>query len=164
MPRPGRNTYSDQKPPYSLHLSYRHGHPELSREDAASEFPGGRTSLGRGASGRCTRAAETCLRTGVFCVVEEIQSVRRADHLAPSKQSEAAHYLQQQAKLRLSALAATGTHLPQMSTYNLGVSQTSTFKHPFAIENIIAREYKVPGSLAFSTMQSMSAGYPCTTS
>ncbi|KAK7891547.1 hypothetical protein WMY93_023510 [Mugilogobius chulae] len=47
-----------------------------------------------------------------------------------------------------------------MSTYNLGVSQTSTFKHPFAIENIIAREYKVPGSLAFSTMQSMSAGYP----
>uniref|UniRef100_A0A4W5K591 Forkhead box B1a n=1 Tax=Hucho hucho TaxID=62062 RepID=A0A4W5K591_9TELE len=76
------------------------------------------------------------------------------EHLAQSKLSDAAHYLQQQAKLRLSALAVTGTHLPQISSYNLGVSQPSTFKHPFAIENIIAREYKVPGS------QSMSAGYP----
>uniref|UniRef100_A0A8C2YWA9 Forkhead box B1a n=1 Tax=Cyclopterus lumpus TaxID=8103 RepID=A0A8C2YWA9_CYCLU len=52
------------------------------------------------------------------------------------------------------------THLPQMSTYNLGVSQSSTFKHPFAIENIIAESTRSLGSLAFSTMQSMSAGYP----
>ncbi|KGL93937.1 Forkhead box protein B1, partial [Charadrius vociferus] len=86
--------------------------------------------------------------------------VVKSDHLAPSKPADAAQYLQQQAKLRVSAPAATGTHLPQMSTYNLGVSQPSSFKHPFAIENIIAREYKMPGGLAFSTMQPMPAAYP----
>ncbi len=56
-------------------------------------------------------------------------------------------------------MTALGTHLPQMTSYNLSVSQPSTFKHPFAIENIIARDYKIPGSLAFSTMQPMSTGY-----
>lgn len=87
----------------------------------------------------------------------KVGSMQATEPLVPSKPHDAAHYLQQQAKLRLSALHAAA-HLPQMPAgYNLSpVSQPSSFKHPFAIENIIAREYKMPGGLAaFST-----PGYP----
>ncbi|KAK7912782.1 hypothetical protein WMY93_012993 [Mugilogobius chulae] len=48
------------------------------------------------------------------------------------------------AKLRLSALHAAA-HLPQMAGYMSHVPPPSGFKHPFAIESIIARDYKVPG-------------------
>ncbi|GAA6225543.1 forkhead box protein B1 [Lates japonicus] len=197
MPRPGRNTYSDQKPPYSyisltamaiqscpekmLPLSeiykfimdrfpyYRENtqrwqnslRHNLSFNDCFIKIPRRPDQPGKGSFWALHPNCGDMFENGSFLRRRKRFKVLGAsDHLAPSKQSDAAHYLQQQAKLRLSALAATGTHLPQMSTYNLGVSQTSTFKHPFAIENIIAREYKVPGSLAFSTMQSMSAGYP----
>ncbi|XP_054632632.1 forkhead box protein B1a [Dunckerocampus dactyliophorus] len=198
MPRPGRNTYSDQKPPYSyisltamaiqscpekmLPLSeiykfimdrfpyYRENtqrwqnslRHNLSFNDCFIKIPRRPDQPGKGSFWALHPSCGDMFENGSFLRRRKRFKVLGAsDHLAPSKQSDAAHYLQQQAKLRLSALqAATGTHLPQMSTYNLGVSQTSTFKHPFAIENIIAREYKVPGSLAFSTMQSMSAGYP----
>ncbi|GCB80956.1 hypothetical protein scyTo_0022735 [Scyliorhinus torazame] len=88
--------------------------------------------------------------------------VLKADHLSMGKQSEAAHYLQQQAKLRLSALAVSGTHLPQMPSYSMAGSQGSSFKHPFAIENIIAREYKnvMASGLTFSAVQPMHTAYP----
>uniref|UniRef100_A0A3Q2FZ80 Forkhead box B1a n=1 Tax=Cyprinodon variegatus TaxID=28743 RepID=A0A3Q2FZ80_CYPVA len=197
MPRPGRNTYSDQKPPYSyisltamaiqscpekmLPLSeiykfimdrfpyYRENtqrwqnslRHNLSFNDCFIKIPRRPDQPGKGSFWALHPNCGDMFENGSFLRRRKRFKVLPAsDHLGPTKQSDAAHYLQQQAKLRLSALAATGTHLPQMSTYNLGVSQSSTFKHPFAIENIIAREYKVPGSLAFSTMQSMSAGYP----
>lgn len=88
----------------------------------------------------------------------KVGGVQPPDPLAPTKPPDAAHYLQQQqAKLRLSALHAAA-HLPQVPAgYNLGsVAPPSGFKHPFAIESIIAREYKMPGGLAaFSA-----TGYP----
>ncbi|XP_040019616.2 forkhead box protein B1-like [Gasterosteus aculeatus] len=197
MPRPGRNTYSDQKPPYSyisltamaiqscpekmLPLSeiykfimdrfpyYRENtqrwqnslRHNLSFNDCFIKIPRRPDQPGKGSFWALHPSCGDMFENGSFLRRRKrFKLLTSTDHLAPSKQSDAAHYLQQQAKLRLSALAASGTHLPQMSSYNLGVSQSSTFKHPFAIENIIAREYKVPGSLAFSTMQSMSAGYP----
>ncbi|KAG7280064.1 hypothetical protein CRUP_030520 [Coryphaenoides rupestris] len=199
MPRPGRNTYSDQKPPYSyisltamaiqscpekmLPLSeiykfimdrfpyYRENtqrwqnslRHNLSFNDCFIKIPRRPDQPGKGSFWALHPSCGDMFENGSFLRRRKrFKVLMAAERLAQSKQSEAAHYLQQQAKLRLSALAASGTHLPPMSPYNLGVShQSSTFKHPFAIENIIAREYKVPaGSLAFSTMQSMSAGYP----
>lgn len=203
MPRPGRNTYSDQKPPYSyisltamaiqscpekmLPLSeiykfimdrfpyYRENtqrwqnslRHNLSFNDCFIKIPRRPDQPGKGSFWALHPSCGDMFENGSFLRRRKrFKVLMAAERLAQSKQSEAAHYLQQQAKLRLSALAATGTHLPppmSMSPYNLGVSHpsSSTFKHPFAIENIIAREYRVPaGSLAFSTMQSMSAGYP----
>ncbi|CAL8243614.1 unnamed protein product [Lota lota] len=197
MPRPGRNTYSDQKPPYSyisLTAMAIQGCPEkmlplseiykfimdrfpyyrentqrwqnslrhnLSFNDCFIKIPRRPDQPGKGSFWALHPSCGDMFENGSFLRRRKrFKLMLAADHLAPSKPSDAAHYLQQQAKLRLSALAATGTHLPPMSGYNIGVSQPSTFKHPFAIENIIAREYKMPGGLAFSTMQSMSAGYP----
>ncbi|KAM3876653.1 forkhead box protein B1-like [Diretmus argenteus] len=191
MPRPGRNTYSDQKPPYSyisltamaiqscpekmLPLSeiykfimdrfpyYRENtqrwqnslRHNLSFNDCFIKIPRRPDQPGKGSFWALHPSCGDMFENGSFLRRRKRFKVMLAsDHLAPNKPSDAAHYLQQQAKLRLSALAATGTHLPQMTGYNLGVSQPSTFKHPFAIENIIAREYKMPGGLAFS------AGYP----
>ncbi|XP_061774051.1 forkhead box protein B1a [Nerophis ophidion] len=199
MPRPGRNTYSDQKPPYSyisltamaiqscpekmLPLSeiykfimdrfpyYRENtqrwqnslRHNLSFNDCFIKIPRRPDQPGKGSFWALHPSCGDMFENGSFLRRRKRFKVLGAadHHLAPSKPSDAAHYLQQQAKLRLSALqAATGAHLPQITPYNLGVTQSSTFKHPFAIENIIAREYKVPGGLAFSTVQSMSAGYP----
>ncbi|XP_056428526.1 forkhead box protein B1 [Hyla sarda] len=196
MPRPGRNTYSDQKPPYSyisltamaiqssqekmLPLSeiykfimdrfpyYRENtqrwqnslRHNLSFNDCFIKIPRRPDQPGKGSFWALHPSCGDMFENGSFLRRRKRFKVMKSDHLAPTKPSDAAQYLQQQAKLRLSALAASGTHLPQMSTYNLGVSQTSSFKHPFAIENIIAREYKMPGGLAFSTMPPMSAAYP----
>ncbi|XP_007246553.2 forkhead box protein B1a [Astyanax mexicanus] len=201
MPRPGRNTYSDQKPPYSyisltamaiqscpekmLPLSeiykfimdrfpyYRENtqrwqnslRHNLSFNDCFIKIPRRPDQPGKGSFWALHPSCGDMFENGSFLRRRKRFKVLMADPLAMAagaKPSEAAHYLQQQhAKLRLSALAATGTHLPPVAGYNLGAaSPASTFKHPFAIENIIAREYKVPGGLAFSAMQSMSAGYP----
>ncbi|CAL8351314.1 unnamed protein product [Merluccius merluccius] len=203
MPRPGRNTYSDQKPPYSyisLTAMAIQGCPEkmlplseiykfimdrfpyyrentqrwqnslrhnLSFNDCFIKIPRRPDQPGKGSFWALHPSCGDMFENGSFLRRRKrFKLMLAADHLAPSKPSDAAHYLQQQqAKLRLSALAATGAHLPPMAGYGIGVSAPppplpSTFKHPFAIENLIAREYKMPGGLAFSTMQSMSAGYP----
>ncbi|XP_030622635.1 forkhead box protein B1-like [Chanos chanos] len=197
MPRPGRNTYSDQKPPYSyisltamaiqsspekmLPLSeiykfimdrfpyYRENtqrwqnslRHNLSFNDCFIKIPRRPDQPGKGSFWALHPSCGDMFENGSFLRRRKRFKVTiTSDHLAPSKPADAALYLQQQAKLRLSALAATGTHLPPMNGYNLGVSQSSSFKHPFAIENIIARDYKIPGGLAFTTMQPMSAGYP----
>ncbi|XP_051950651.1 forkhead box protein B1-like [Xyrauchen texanus] len=192
MPRPGRNTYSDQKPPYSyisltamaiqsgpekmLPLSdiykfimdrfpyYRENtqrwqnslRHNLSFNDCFIKIPRRPDQPGKGSFWALHPSCGDMFENGSFLRRRKRFKVMiTTEHL--QKPSDAAHYLQQQAKLRLTAM---GTHLPQMTGYNLSVSQPSTFKHPFAIENIIARDYKMPGSLAFSTMQSMSTGYP----
>uniref|UniRef100_A0A670KFA8 Forkhead box B1 n=1 Tax=Podarcis muralis TaxID=64176 RepID=A0A670KFA8_PODMU len=196
MPRPGRNTYSDQKPPYSyisltamaiqsspekmLPLSeiykfimdrfpyYRENtqrwqnslRHNLSFNDCFIKIPRRPDQPGKGSFWALHPSCGDMFENGSFLRRRKRFKVLKSDPLAPSKPSEAAQYLQQQAKLRLSALAAGGSHLPQMPPYNLGVSQPSGFKHPFAIENIIAREYKMPGGLAFSTMQPMPGAYP----
>ncbi|XP_062858290.1 forkhead box protein B1a [Trichomycterus rosablanca] len=197
MPRPGRNTYSDQKPPYSyisltamaiqscpekmLPLSeiykfimdrfpyYRENtqrwqnslRHNLSFNDCFIKIPRRPDQPGKGSFWALHPNCGDMFENGSFLRRRKRFKVFLSDPLAPSKPSEAAHYLQQQhAKLRLSALAATGAHLPHVPAYNLTTPPPSTFKHPFAIENIIARDYKVPGGLAFSAMPAMSAGYP----
>ncbi|KAK2854339.1 hypothetical protein Q5P01_007000 [Channa striata] len=192
MPRPGRNTYSDQKPPYSyisltamaiqsspekmLPLSeiykfimdrfpyYRENtqrwqnslRHNLSFNDCFIKIPRRPDQPGKGSFWALHPNCGDMFENGSFLRRRKrfkVGGMQAADPLVPSKPQDAAHYLQQQAKLRLSALHAAA-HLPQMPAgYNLGpVSQPSGFKHPFAIENIIAREYKMPGGLAaFST-------------
>ncbi|AWP01031.1 Forkhead box B1.2 [Scophthalmus maximus] len=200
MPRPGRNTYSDQKPPYSyisltamaiqscpekmLPLSdiykfimdrfpyYRENtqrwqnslRHNLSFNDCFIKIPRRPDQPGKGSFWALHPSCGDMFENGSFLRRRKrfkVGGVQAPDPLAPSgKAHDAAHYLQQQAKLRLSALhaAAAAAHLPQLPAgYNLSsVSQPSSFKHPFAIENIIAREYKMPGGLAAFS----SAGYP----
>ncbi|XP_062271234.1 forkhead box protein B1-like [Scomber scombrus] len=187
MPRPGRNTYSDQKPPYSyisltamaiqscpekmLPLSeiykfimdrfpyYRENtqrwqnslRHNLSFNDCFIKIPRRPDQPGKGSFWALHPSCGDMFENGSFLRRRKrfkVGGMLSADPLVPTKAQDAASYLQQQqAKLRLSALHG----------YNLSsVSQPSSFKHPFAIENIIAREYKMPGGLAaFST-----TGYP----
>ncbi|XP_069759017.1 forkhead box protein B1-like [Narcine bancroftii] len=198
MPRPGRNTYSDQKPPYSyisltamaiqscpdkmLPLSeiykfimdrfpyYRENtqrwqnslRHNLSFNDCFIKIPRRPDQPGKGSFWALHPNCGDMFENGSFLRRRKRFKVLKADHLAVGKQSDATHYLQQQAKLRLSALAVSGTHLPQIPSYNMGVSQSTSFKHPFAIENIIAREYKnvMSSGLAFSAVQPIHAAYP----
>ncbi|KAM8895422.1 forkhead box protein B1-like [Spinachia spinachia] len=195
MPRPGRNTYSDQKPPYSyisltamaiqscpekmLPLSdiykfimdrfpyYRENtqrwqnslRHNLSFNDCFIKIPRRPDQPGKGSFWALHPSCGDMFENGSFLRRRKrfkVGGMLVLDSLAPSKPQDAAHYLQQQAKLRLSALHAAA-HLPQApGRYNPStVSQPSSFKHPFAIENIIARDYKMPSGLsAFST-----AGY-----
>uniref|UniRef100_A0A8C8RP80 Forkhead box B1 n=1 Tax=Pelusios castaneus TaxID=367368 RepID=A0A8C8RP80_9SAUR len=182
MPRPGRNTYSDQKPPYSyisltamaiqsspekmLPLSeiykfimerfpyYRENtqrwqnslRHNLSFNDCFIKIPRRPDQPGKGSFWALHPSCGDMFENGSFLRRRKRFKVLKADPLAASKPAD---FLQQQAKLRLGALAAGGPHLPQMAPYGLGVAPPSGFKHPFAIENIIAREYKVPGGLAF---------------
>ncbi|XP_066492316.1 forkhead box protein B1 [Tiliqua scincoides] len=188
MPRPGRNTYSDQKPPYSyisltamaiqsapekmLPLSeiykfimerfpyYRENtqrwqnslRHNLSFNDCFIKIPRRPDQPGKGSFWALHPSCGDMFENGSFLRRRKRFKVLRADPLAPSKPSE---YLQQQAKLRLGALAAAPLP-PLPPPYPLAVPPPSGFKHPFAIENIIAREYKVP----FSAMQPVPAAYP----
>ncbi|CAK6432180.1 unnamed protein product [Pipistrellus nathusii] len=202
MPRPGRNTYSDQKPPYSyisltamaiqsspekmLPLSeiykfimdrfpyYRENtqrwqnslRHNLSFNDCFIKIPRRPDQPGKGSFWALHPSCGDMFENGSFLRRRKRFKVLKADPLAPGKPADAAQFLQQQAKLRLSALAASGgSPLPPLpaaaAAYSLGgVAQPSGFKHPFAIENIIAREYKMPGGLAFSAMQPVPAAYP----
>ncbi|XP_068447825.1 forkhead box protein B1-like [Clinocottus analis] len=192
MPRPGRSTYSDQKPPYSyisltamaiqscpekmLPLSdiyrfimdrfpYYREHTQrwqnslrhnLSFNDCFIKIPRRPDQPGKGSFWALHPSCGDMFENGSFLRRRKrfkVGGMLVPDPLAPSRPQDPAHYLQQQAKLRLSALHAAA-HLP--AGYSLSAAQPSSFKHPFAIENIMARDYKVPGALAaFSP-----AGYP----
>ncbi|XP_054475894.1 forkhead box protein B1-like [Anoplopoma fimbria] len=186
MPRPGRNTYSDQKPPYSyisltamaiqscpekmLPLSeiykfimdrfpyYRENtqrwqnslRHNLSFNDCFIKIPRRPDQPGKGSFWALHPSCGDMFENGSFLRRRKrfkVCGMLTTDPLTASKPQDA--YLQQQAKLRLSALHA---HLPLAGFSLSSASQPSSFKHPFAIENIIAREYRVPSGLA--------AGYP----
>ncbi|XP_060709809.1 forkhead box protein B1a isoform X2 [Hemiscyllium ocellatum] len=197
MPRPGRNTYSDQKPPYSyisltamaiqsspekmLPLSeiykfimdrfpyYRENtqrwqnslRHNLSFNDCFIKIPRRPDQPGKGSFWALHPNCGDMFENGSFLRRRKRFKVLKADHLAAvGKGPDAAHYLQQQAKLRLSALAVSASPLAQLpAAYGMAGSQSGGFKHPFAIENIIAREYKnvVASGLAF---QPLPPGYP----
>ncbi|KAM9860679.1 forkhead box protein B1b [Aulostomus maculatus] len=177
MPRPGRNTYSDQKPPYSyisltamaiqscpdkmLPLSeiyrfimdrfpfYRENtqrwqnslRHNLSFNDCFIKIPRRPDQPGKGSFWALHPNCGDMFENGSFLRRRKRFKVRGAqttDALAASDAQDAAQFLrQQQAKLRLSALHMAGGYMS-------AGPPPSGFKHPFAIENIIAREYKVP--------------------
>ena len=152
MPRPGKSSYSDQKPPYSyisltamaiqhsaekmLPLSdiykfimerfpYYREHTQrwqnslrhnLSFNDCFIKIPRRPDQPGKGSFWALHPSCGDMFENGSFLRRRKRFKVLKSDHLAPSKPADAAQYLQQQAKLRLSALAASGTHLPQMPT------------------------------------------------
>ncbi|XP_043536062.1 forkhead box protein B1a [Chiloscyllium plagiosum] len=196
MPRPGRNTYSDQKPPYSyisltamaiqsspekmLPLSeiykfimdrfpyYRENtqrwqnslRHNLSFNDCFIKIPRRPDQPGKGSFWALHPNCGDMFENGSFLRRRKRFKVLKTDHLAVGKAPDAAHYLQQQAKLRLSALAVSASPLAQLpAAYGMAGSQSGGFKHPFAIENIIAREYKnvMASGLAF---QPLPPGYP----
>ncbi|KAK1890790.1 forkhead box protein B1-like [Trematomus bernacchii] len=181
MPRPGRNTYSDQKPPYSyisLTAMAIQGCPEkmlplseiykfimdrfpyyrentqrwqnslrhnLSFNDCFIKIPRRPDQPGKGSFWALHPSCGDMFENGSFLRRRKrfklLGGLLLADPLTVS--SKAQEFLMQQqreAKLRLSALHA---HLPPG-----GYTSSLPFKHPFAIENIIAREYKMPGGLA----------------
>ncbi|XP_060923574.1 forkhead box protein B1-like [Limanda limanda] len=189
MPRPGRNTYSDQKPPYSyisltamaiqscpekmLPLSdiykfimdrfpyYRENtqrwqnslRHNLSFNDCFIKIPRRPDQPGKGSYWALHPSCGDMFENGSFLRRRKrfkVGSMLALDPLVPSKnQQQEVQYLSQQgAKLRLGALHRAG-HLPSLpGGYSLGSgSQPSSFKHPFAIENIISREWKMPGGL-----------------
>ncbi|KAM5292299.1 forkhead box protein B1 [Ctenodactylus gundi] len=188
MPRPGRNTYSDQKPPYSyisltamaiqsspekmLPLSeiykfimerfpyYRENtqrwqnslRHNLSFNDCFIKIPRRPDQPGKGSFWALHPSCGDMFENGSFLRRRKRFKVLRAEPLAAGKAGDAAQLLQQQAKLRL------GAPLPPVPAY--GLAPPAGFKHPFAIENIIAREYKVPGGLAFPAVPPVPAAYP----
>ncbi|XP_006762380.1 PREDICTED: forkhead box protein B1 [Myotis davidii] len=171
MPRPGRNTYSDQKPPYSyisLTAMAIQSSPEkmlpLSEiyKFIMDRFPYYREN---------TQRWQNSLRHNLSFNDCFIKIPRRPDqpgkgsfwalHPSCGDMFENGSFLRR--RKRFKVLKSDHLTLPQMpaAAYNLGgVAQPSGFKHPFAIENIIAREYKMPGGLAFSAMQPVPAAYP----
>uniref|UniRef100_A0A3Q2QL79 Fork-head domain-containing protein n=1 Tax=Fundulus heteroclitus TaxID=8078 RepID=A0A3Q2QL79_FUNHE len=161
MPRPGRNTYSDQKPPYSyisltamaiqscpekmLPLSeiykfimdrfpyYRENtqrwqnslRHNLSFNDCFIKIPRRPDQPGKGSFWALHPNCGDMFENGSFLRRRKrfkVGGVQVTDPLGPSKPQDAAHYLQQQAKLRLSALHAAA-HLPQVPA---GYSLSST--------------------------------------
>ncbi|XP_066504138.1 forkhead box protein B1b [Hoplias malabaricus] len=187
MPRPGRSTYSEQKPPYSyisltamaiqscpekmLPLSdiykfimerfpyYRENtqrwqnslRHNLSFNDCFIKIPRRPDQPGKGSFWALHPSCGDMFENGSFL------RRRKRFKVAASHADKAASYLQQQReKLRLSALAATAAaaHLQPISGYHFTTSPPPppppppAFKHPFAIESIIGREYKAPVAFA----------------
>ncbi|XP_043917863.1 forkhead box protein B2 [Protopterus annectens] len=188
MPRPGKNSYSDQKPPYSyisltamaiqssaekmLPLSdiykfimdrfpyYRENtqrwqnslRHNLSFNDCFIKIPRRPDQPGKGSFWALHPDCGDMFENGSFLRRRKRFKVHRSDHLA-SKNSQMIHYFHhphQQAKLGIgppeaaaAAAAAAGMgRLSHFQPYSINGSQSSGFKHPFAIENIIGRDYK----------------------
>uniref|UniRef100_A0A4W3IRW9 Forkhead box B2 n=1 Tax=Callorhinchus milii TaxID=7868 RepID=A0A4W3IRW9_CALMI len=172
MPRPGKNSYSDQKPPYSyisltamaiqsssekmLPLSeiykfimdrfpyYRENtqrwqnslRHNLSFNDCFIKIPRRPDQPGKGSFWALHPDCGDMFENGSFLRRRKRFKVHRSEHLSQQQQ--------QQTKLGLaSSETAPGMgRLPQFQPYGVNGPQTTGFKHPFAIENIIGRDYK----------------------
>ncbi|XP_063313259.1 forkhead box protein B2 [Pelobates fuscus] len=203
MPRPGKNSYSDQKPPYSyisltamaiqsssekmLPLSdiykfimdrfpyYRENtqrwqnslRHNLSFNDCFIKIPRRPDQPGKGSFWALHPDCGDMFENGSFLRRRKRFKVLRAEHLA-SKNHQMIHYFHNQhnqTKLGLSSsegatMAGIG-RLPHFQPYNINGSQSTGFKHPFAIENIIGRDYKgvMAGGLPLASMMHH-FGYP----
>lgn len=199
MPRPGKNSYSDQKPPYSyisltamaiqsstekmLPLSdiykfimdrfpyYRENtqrwqnslRHNLSFNDCFIKIPRRPDQPGKGSFWALHPECGDMFENGSFLRRRKRFKVLRAEQLA-SKNHQMIHYFHHQhnqTKLGLPAsdgpaVAGIG-RLPHFQPYN----QSTGFKHPFAIENIIGRDYKgvMTGGLPLASMMHH-LGYP----
>ncbi|XP_022238704.1 forkhead box protein B1-like [Limulus polyphemus] len=197
MPRPGRNTYGDQKPPYSyisltfmaiqsstekmLTLSdiykfimdrfpyYRKNtqrwqnslRHNLSFNDCFIKIPRRPDRPGKGSYWALHPGCGDMFENGSFLRRRKRFKLPRglrhatAAAFAELKQLESATHnaVQEQAKLRLAALAAAPSHLQHFCTDSSRTTAT-TYKQPFTIENLIAPDYKVPGTLASAGLHS----------
>lgn len=203
MPRPGKNSYSDQKPPYSyisltamaiqsssekmLPLSdiykfimdrfpyYRENtqrwqnslRHNLSFNDCFIKIPRRPDQPGKGSFWALHPDCGDMFENGSFLRRRKRFKIHRAEHLA-SKNHQMIHYFHHQhsqSKLGLTtpeSAAVSGIgRLPHFQPYSLNGSQSSGFKHPFAIENIIGRDYKgvMGGALPLASMMHH-LGYP----
>ncbi|XP_062456137.1 forkhead box protein B2 isoform X2 [Rhea pennata] len=183
MPRPGKSSYSDQKPPYSyisltamaiqhsaekmLPLSdiykfimerfpYYREHTQrwqnslrhnLSFNDCFIKIPRRPDQPGKGSFWALHPDCGDMFENGSFLRRRKRFKVLRPEHHlpgggpgGPGKAPAPAPHLAAVAAAAAAAAAVAVGRLPQFSPY--GGSQPSGFKHPFAIENIIGREYK----------------------
>ncbi|MGH0133694.1 UNVERIFIED_CONTAM: hypothetical protein FKN15_077952 [Acipenser sinensis] len=201
MPRPGKNSYSDQKPPYSyisltamaiqssqekmLPLSdiykfimdrfpyYRENtqrwqnslRHNLSFNDCFIKIPRRPDQPGKGSFWALHPNCGDMFENGSFLRRRKRFKLIRAEHLA-SKNSQMLHYFHHhhhQNKLGIGppeAAAGVG-RLPHFQTYSINGGQSTGFKHPFAIENIIGRDYKgmMAGGLPIASVMHH-LGYP----
>ncbi|XP_023216049.1 forkhead box protein B1-like [Centruroides sculpturatus] len=184
MPRPGRNTYGDQKPPYSYisltfmaiqsstekmltlndiykfimdrfpyyrkntqrwQNSLRHN---LSFNDCFIKIPRRPDRPGKGSYWALHPACGDMFENGSFLrrrkrfkLPKSIKDATAAA-LAELKHIETAsqHAIQEQAKLRLTALAAAPSHLQPLA--DIVRPSVTSYKQPFSIENLIAPDNK----------------------
>ncbi|XP_076337368.1 forkhead box protein B1-like [Tachypleus tridentatus] len=213
MPRPGRSSYGDQKPPYSyisltfmaiqssqekmLTLSdiykfimdrfpyYRKNtqrwqnslRHNLSFNDCFIKIPRRPDRPGKGSYWTLHPNCGDMFENGSFLRRRKRfklpRSLRRATAAAYAelKQMESVthHAVQEQAKIRLAALAAAPSHLQPFSTETSRTSSATTYKQPFSIENLITPTYKVPNhpipvhgqSVPHPFLPTFLPSYPC---
>uniref|UniRef100_A0A3B3CW93 Forkhead box B2 n=1 Tax=Oryzias melastigma TaxID=30732 RepID=A0A3B3CW93_ORYME len=190
MPRPGKNSYSDQKPPYSyisltamaiqnssekmLPLSdiykfimdrfpyYRENtqrwqnslRHNLSFNDCFIKIPRRPDQPGKGSFWALHPDCGDMFENGSFLRRRKRFKVLRAEHMS-CKSSPMMHYFHHHHH-------HPGSKLATASGYGgISCAQPGGFKHPFAIENIIGRDYKgvVAGGLPLSSVMHH-LGYP----
>ncbi|XP_076305265.1 forkhead box protein B1-like [Tachypleus tridentatus] len=185
MPRPGRSTYGDQKPPYSyISLTFMaiQSSPEkmltlsdiykfimdrfpyyrkntqrwqnslrhnLSFNDCFIKIPRRPDRPGKGSYWALHPGCGDMFENGSFLRRRKRfklpRSLRHATAAAFAElkqlENDTHNAVQEQAKLRLAALAAAPSHLQPLCTD----SSRTMEKQPFTIENLITSDYKVPG-------------------
>lgn len=190
MPRPGKNSYSDQKPPYSyisltamaiqnssdkmLPLSdiykfimdrfpyYRENtqrwqnslRHNLSFNDCFIKIPRRPDQPGKGSFWALHPDCGDMFENGSFLRRRKRFKVQRAEHMT-CKSSQMMHYFHHHHHSGSKLGATSGHHdnsvapvstvgrLPHFQGYGgITCAQPGSFKHPFAIENIIGRDYK----------------------
>uniref|UniRef100_A0A3P9AYT4 Forkhead box B2 n=1 Tax=Maylandia zebra TaxID=106582 RepID=A0A3P9AYT4_9CICH len=198
MPRPGKNSYSDQKPPYSyisltamaiqnsaekmLPLSdiykfimdrfpyYRENtqrwqnslRHNLSFNDCFIKIPRRPDQPGKGSFWALHPDCGDMFENGSFLRRRKRFKVLRAEHMT-CKSSPMMHYFHHHHHHPGTAPPNVG-RLPHFQGYGgITCAQPGGFKHPFAIENIIGRDYKgvmASGLPLTSVMHHL--GYPVT--